>query len=169
LLYQFTIRSVIIVFQMWTPSLNDYDIYIKREGTGSSIADCPSQLRDLFVLILSVRSLEWDYFGGTTAQERSLQPTPVMQYQSELKLEAEELAGVCGGPRRLDDSEERWVQVMQPIVMYRFDAEFEEVYARRRHHHWSVASNDLNDVLLTSGLALSVAGTFHFEVGHYWL
>jgi hypothetical protein len=154
---------------MRPPSLQDYDIHIKGDGTRNSIADCPSELKDLFVLILSVRSLEWDYFGGTTAHGRSLQPTPVMQYQSELKLEAEELAGVCANRRRPDDPEERWVQVMQPIVLYRFDAEFEEVYARRRHHHWSVAFTDLDDTLLTSVLVSFVEDTFHFEVGHCWL
>jgi hypothetical protein len=115
-------------------TLEDYDVYIRRQKTLSS--DCPNPLQELFALILSVDSLEWDYFGGTSAQSRSLQPTPLMQYQSELKLEAKKLANACNNYKRPDDPESRWMEVLKPIVFYRFDIEAEEMYDRKRHHHW---------------------------------
>ncbi|CAO2653299.1 Nn.00g027100.m01.CDS01 [Neocucurbitaria sp. VM-36] len=116
-------------------SLEDYAIYLEREGTLSSLADCPPQLKDLFTLIISVQSLEWDFFGGTIGGDRSIQSTPVMQYETELKSEAEILAAGCLDFKREDDIETRWVEVQQPIVFYRFDREQEEVYRRDRHHH----------------------------------
>jgi hypothetical protein len=117
-------------------SLEDYRIFLRREGTSDSISDCPSQLKDLFALILSIQSLDWDRFGGILARNVSLQVTPVMQYESELKLEAEQLSATCLDYRRLDDPETDWVRVQQPIVFYRFNREAEEMYSRRRHHHW---------------------------------
>ncbi|KAH7078101.1 hypothetical protein BKA63DRAFT_552231 [Paraphoma chrysanthemicola] len=115
-------------------TLQDYDIHIEKAGTLDSISDSP-ELLNLFTLILSVESLEWDLFGGTMTGEHSIHATPVMQYESELKLEAEELAEDCRGSKRPDASEESWVQILQPIVFYRFNTEAEEAYKRRRHHH----------------------------------
>jgi hypothetical protein len=142
-------------------TLQDYDIYIRREETLSSIADCPILLKELFTLILSVQALEWNYFGGTSAQGHSLQPTPLMQYQSELKLEAEELADACKYYKRPDDSEQTWVRLLHPIVFYRFDVEAEGLYSRRRHHHWRVYLIDSAYTLLTWIPVLDVASTFH--------
>ena len=121
---------------MSSSSLEDHGIYLRREATLSSLLDCPRRLKELFALILSVESLQWEYFGGTFEGEHSIQATPVMQYESELKSEAETLAGRCVDYKRLDDIEEKWVQVQEPIVFYRFDREAEEVYTRNRHHHW---------------------------------
>jgi hypothetical protein len=59
-----------------------------------------------------------------------------MQYESELKLEAEKLAESCLGYKRPDDPEDSWVQILQSIVFYRFNTEAEEAYSRKRHHHW---------------------------------
>lgn len=117
-------------------SLEDYGIKLRKEASLESIADCPSPLKELFTLILSVRSLKWEYFGGTPGEDRSFRATPVMQYESELKTEAEELAGSCLDYKRPDDYEEKWVEIQQPIVFYRFNREAEELYIRTRHHHW---------------------------------
>jgi hypothetical protein len=117
-------------------SLEDYDIYVRREGTPSSLADCPLQLKDLFTLILSIESLCWNYFGGTVGGDLSVEATPIMQYESELKLEAEALSDACLDFKRSDDIEDAWVLVLQPIVFYRFNREAEEGYTRKRHHHW---------------------------------
>lgn len=117
-------------------ALQDYDIYIRRDGTLDSLFDCPKKLKSLFALILSVQSLDWAYFGGTFIANRFVQATPVMQYESELKLEAEKLAEACLGYKRPDDLEESWVQILQSIVFYRFNTEAEEAYSRKRHHHW---------------------------------
>jgi hypothetical protein len=125
-----------MVSSMPSDSLEDYGIFVKREGTASNLVGCPQQLKDLFTLILNVQFLEWDYFGGTPQGDRSIQTTPIMQYESELKLEAEELATNCLDYKRPDDIEEKWVEVMQPIVFYRFNREAEELYTRKRHHHW---------------------------------
>jgi hypothetical protein len=122
---------------MPSESLEDHGIYLKRESNLNSIADCPKELKEVFTLILSVESLNWDRFGGTTlASNGSVQVTPVMQYESELKMEAEHLAVTCLDPKRSDDKEDQWIVILQPIVFYRFNREAEEVYKRRRHHHW---------------------------------
>jgi hypothetical protein len=118
-------------------SLEDYGIYLNTESNLDSIARCPQELKELFTLILSVQSLEWNLFGGTALESNgSVQATPVMQYESELKVEAEHLAVACCDPKRGDDVEDQWVIVLQPIVFYRFNREAEEVYKRRRYHHW---------------------------------
>lgn len=117
-------------------SLQDYDIYLEKERTLDSLSNCPERLNSFFALILSVQSLDWAYFGGTWTGNRSIQATPVMQYESELKLEAQKLADACTGYKRPDDLEESWVQILQPIVFYRFNTEAEEGYIRKRHHHW---------------------------------
>jgi hypothetical protein len=117
-------------------SLENHAIYVRRERTVASLADCPQKLKDFLTLMISIESVEWDYFGGTLGGTCSIQATPRMQYESELKLEAEKLAKSCLDPERPDDNEERLVQVQQPIVFYRFDREAEEAYDRKRHHHW---------------------------------
>jgi hypothetical protein len=118
-------------------SLEKHGIFLKLESNLKSIADCSKELKELFTLILSVQSLEWDLFGGTTLESNGpVQVTPVMQHESELKLEAEHLTVACRDPKRRDDTEDQWVVVLQPIVFYRFNREAEEVYKRRRHHHW---------------------------------
>jgi hypothetical protein len=117
-------------------SLEDHGIYVRREGTRASLDDCPQKVKDLFTLILSLQSVEWDFFGGMRGENCSIQATPRMQYESELRLEAEKLAKICLDRERPDDIEERLVQVLQPIVFYRFDREAEEAYDRTRHHHW---------------------------------
>ena len=117
-------------------SLQDHGIRLKKGKTSASLADSPAQLKDLFTLISSVRSLESDCFGGRPERHHLVQSTPVMQYESELKLEAYELARNCNDYKRPDDNEEKWVEVQQPIVFYRFNREAEEFYTRKRHHHW---------------------------------
>jgi hypothetical protein len=77
-----------------------------------------------------------DFFVGTMANTYCIQPTPIMQYESELKLEAQRLAEDCNNDKLLDGLEEEWVHVLLPIVFYRFFPEREEKYARSRHHHW---------------------------------
>jgi hypothetical protein len=128
-------------------TLEDYDVYIQREKSLSP--DCPELLQELFTLILSVPSLKWEYFGGTSAQDQSLQPTPLMQYQSELKLEAEQLADTCDHYKRADDPEPAWMEVLKPIVFYRFNVEAEGWYSRRRHHHWQAYLTGSASPLLT--------------------
>jgi hypothetical protein len=114
-------------------SLQDYDIYIRKEGTLESLSGCPQQLKSFFALIFSVESLDWDYFGGTLTGNRPIQATHIMQYESELKLEAERLAEACLGYKRPDDLEESWVQILQSIVFYRFNTEAEEAYGRETY------------------------------------
>jgi hypothetical protein len=87
-------------------SLEDYDIYVRRERTPESLDDCPRQLKDLFTLILSVDSLRWAYFGGMLGGGSSVETTPIMQYESELKLEADALSQVCLDPKRPNDIED---------------------------------------------------------------
>lgn len=117
-------------------SLQAHGIHLGRETNPARLADCPAQLKDLFTLILSVQSLHPDKFGGGPEGQHLVQSTPVMQYESELKLEANELARNCNDYKRPDDKEEKWVEVQQPIVFYRFNREAEEFYIRKRHHHW---------------------------------
>lgn len=117
-------------------SLQDYGISLRKGQNVASIADCPEQLKSLFEIILFVRSLEFDSFGSRPAGDHSIQSTPVMQYELELKLEASCLARNCNDYKSPDGIEERWVQIQQPIVFYRFDRANEEIYARKRHHHW---------------------------------
>ncbi|KAH7385426.1 hypothetical protein DE146DRAFT_739530 [Phaeosphaeria sp. MPI-PUGE-AT-0046c] len=116
-------------------SLEDHGIYLKRDDKPESLSDCPSQLTELFILFLSVRKIESDYFGGTLADDPSVQATHVMQYESELKLEANRVMMHCLGYKRHDEKEEAWVQALQSIVFYRFDSEAEERYRRKRRHH----------------------------------
>jgi hypothetical protein len=117
-------------------SLEDHDIYVRREGTLESISDCASQLTDLFTLVLSIQSLDWDSFGDTMMSSHPIRLTSIIQYEQELKTEAERLAEICHCYKRPDDIEDTWVGLLQPIVFYRFDTEQEEGYARKRHHHW---------------------------------
>lgn len=148
-------------------SLQDHDIYIRKEGTLNSLSNCPQQLKSFLALMFSVQSLDWDFFGGTMTGNRSVQATPVMQYESELKLEAEKLADACLGYKRPDDFEDSWVPILQSIVFYRFNTEAEEAYSRKRHHHWYVKLIYVVSVLLTFIVVLFAASTFHFEVGLY--
>jgi hypothetical protein len=117
-------------------SLQAHGIRLKNGKTRASLADCPAQLKDLFTLILSVQLLNWDSFGSRPEGHHLVRSTPAMQYESELKSEADRLAWKCNDYKRPDDLEEIWVQVQQPIVFYRFNREEEEIYARNRHHHW---------------------------------
>jgi hypothetical protein len=117
-------------------ALEDHDIFVRNEDTLASLFDCPQKLKGLCTLILSVQSVECNFFGGELSNSCSVQTTPVMQYESELKLEAEYLTKICLDHDRPDDPEERLVQLLQPVVFYRFDREAEEAYNRSRHHHW---------------------------------
>jgi hypothetical protein len=117
-------------------ALEDHGIFVRSEDTLASLFDCPQKLKSLCTLILSVQLVEWNLFGGELRDSCSVQATPVMQYESELKLEAELLAKTCLDRDRPDDLEERFIQSLQPVVFYRFDREAEEAYSRSRHHHW---------------------------------
>lgn len=111
-------------------------IHLKRVDKPEHLTNCPSQLKDLFTLILSIRDIRSNYFGGTLSADHSVQSTPVMQYEQELGREATELSEYCAGYKRHDELEEAWVHVLQSIIFYRFNNEAEEKYARIRHHHW---------------------------------
>lgn len=123
-------------------SLQAHDIYFqKRQAVGK----CPTVLQDLFKLVIGIKDLKADHFGGyaTADSNHSLNPwtaftafSPRQQYERELKSEADELSITCSDNRRPDDNEEKWVQELGPIVFYRFDREREEKHERDRHHHW---------------------------------
>lgn len=117
-------------------SFQNHDIHFRREGAAENLTDCPLSLEKFFCLIFSVQTLAWKDFGGTSGGDPSLHTTPVMQYQSELQVEAGLLARACHDPNRPRDLEEKWVSVQQSIVFYRFDREREEDFRRNRHHHW---------------------------------
>jgi hypothetical protein len=126
-------------------SLQAHDIYFqKRQAVGK----CPTVLQDLFKLVIGIKDLKADHFGGydTANSNHSLVSctafaaftafSPRQQYERELKFEADELSIICSDNRRPDDNEEKWVQELGPIVFYRFDREREEKHERDRHHHW---------------------------------
>jgi hypothetical protein len=123
-------------------SLQAHDIYFqKRQAVGK----CPIVLQDLFKLVIGIKDLKADHFGGyqTADSNRSIFActaftafSPRQQYERELKSEADELSITCSDNRRPDDNEEKWVQELGPIVFYRFDREREEKHERNRHHHW---------------------------------
>jgi hypothetical protein len=122
-------------------SLDAHDIYFRKEETLESLETCPAELQALFKLIVRVRDLKFDYFGGYEAinSDPSLVGfNPRQQYEKELKNEAIQLSVDCNDRRRPDDIENKWVQTLEPVVFYRFDREQEEKYKRDRHHHWRV-------------------------------
>jgi hypothetical protein len=116
-------------------SLQAHDIYLRNyEDLGA----CAAELKDLFKLIVSIKNLKSDQFGGYEATNSDLVATfsPRQQYEKELKSEAIRLEVVCSDKRRQDDNESKWVQALDPIVFYRFDREQEETLCRDRHQHW---------------------------------
>jgi hypothetical protein len=127
-----------------TYSLQAHDIYFKKR---QALGNCPAELQDLFKLVIDIKDLKADRFGGyeTASSNHLLVPStafaafsPRQQYERELKFEADELSITCSDNRRADDNEEKWVQELGPIVFYRFDREREEKHERDRHHHWQV-------------------------------
>jgi hypothetical protein len=125
-------------------SLQAHDIYFKKR---QAVGSCPAELQDLFKLVIGIKDLRADHFGGyeTADSNHLLVPSkafaaysPRQQYERELKFEADELFITCSDKRRADDNEEKWVQELGPIVFYRFDREREEKHERDRHHHWQV-------------------------------
>jgi hypothetical protein len=124
-------------------SLQAHDIYFKKR---QAVGNCPAELQDLFKLVIGIKDLKADHFGGyeTAGSNHSLAPfteaafSSRQQYERELKYEADELSITSDDKRRADDNEEKWVQELGPIVFYRFDREREEKHERDRHHHWQV-------------------------------
>ena len=122
-------------------SLQAHDIYFQRR---QAVGNCPAELQDLFKLVIGIKDLKANHFGGyeTAGSNHLLIPStafsPRQQYERELKFEADELSITCNDNRRADDNEEKWVQELGPIVFYRFDREREEKHERDRHHHWQV-------------------------------
>ena len=120
-------------------SLDAHDIYFRNEETPESLENCPTELRDLFKLVFNIRDLKFDNFGGfeTTDSDASMIGfTPRQQYEKELKNEAIQLAADSNDNRRADDIESKWVQILEPVVFYRFDREQEERFKRDRRQHW---------------------------------
>lgn len=120
-------------------SLDAHDIYFRNEETPESLGTCPAELRDLFKLVVNVRDLKFDHFGGyetTTSNASLIAFNPRQQYEKELKNEAIQLAADCNDKRRPDDIENKWVQTLEPVVFYRFDREQEERFKRDRRQHW---------------------------------
>jgi hypothetical protein len=120
-------------------SLDAHDIYFTNEETPESSDTCPAELRDLFKLVVNVRDLKFDHFGGfekPTSGASLIASNPRQQYEKELKNEAIQLAADCNDKRRPDDIESKWVQTLAPVVFYRFDREQEERFKRDRHQHW---------------------------------
>lgn len=151
-------------------SLDAHDIYLEKEETIESLAACPEELQELFKLILNVRDLKSEYFGGyeTTDLDPSLVKfNPRQQYEKELKNEATLLSADCSDRRRSDDIENKWVQILEPVVFYRFDREQEERYKRDRHQHWRVAPRNLGRLKQTNfpRLVLYVGNTIQSRVG----
>lgn len=125
-------------------SLQAHDIYFKKR---QAVGNCPAELQDLFKLVIGIKDLKSDHFGGfeTVASDHLLASSsafaafsPRQQYEREMKYEADELSITCNDNRRADDNEEKWVQELGPIVFYRFNREREEKHERDRHHHWQV-------------------------------
>jgi hypothetical protein len=117
-------------------SLQAHDIYFRSyEDTGTY----PTELQVLFKLIANVKELKSDHFGGyegTDSDHPQLKFSPKQQYEKELKNEATQLEVACSDKSRQDDIESKWVQILDPIVFYRFDREQEETFRQDRHHHW---------------------------------
>ncbi|ORY17570.1 hypothetical protein BCR34DRAFT_555125 [Clohesyomyces aquaticus] len=115
-------------------TLQSYGIEIRKGQECNIVADCP-KLAGLFQLILNIKQLNIDRFGGSVGEDHSIHPTPSIQREAELKLEAIELARACSDPKSHTDTEDEWVAAMKPIVFYRFDRKAEEIYTRNRHHY----------------------------------
>ena len=94
-------------------SLQAHDIYFKRR---QAVGNCPAELQDLFKLVIGIKDLKANHFGGyeTAGSNHLLIPStafsPRQQYERELKFEADELSITCSDNRRADDNEEKWVQ-----------------------------------------------------------
>jgi hypothetical protein len=127
-------------------SLQAHDIYFKKR---EALSTCPAELQDLFNLVVGIKDLKYDHFGGyeTVDSHHSFVLETAFssrqQYERELKYEADELSIACNDNRRADDNEEKWVQMLGPIVFYRFDREREEKHERDRHHHWQVILTEI--------------------------
>jgi hypothetical protein len=132
-------------------SLDAHDIYFSNEETLDSLGTCPTELQELFRLVVQVRDIKFDQFGGyetTGFDVLQMEPSPRQQYEKELKNEAVQLSADCNDKRRPDDTENKGVQTLEPVVFYRFDREQEERYKRERHHHWQVILKDLQVLLI---------------------
>jgi len=135
-------------------SLQAHDIYFQK---CQAVNNCPAKLKDLFKLVIGIKDLKADHFGGygTTGSKHSVfasKPFPEFssrqQYERELKFEADELSITCSDSRRADDNEEKWIQELEPIVFYRFNREREEKHERNRHHHWQVSQPIWNRIFI---------------------
>lgn len=114
----------------------DCGIILQKRCNIDTLQQCPASLKDLLEIIWSVQYLVEDQFGSQSKDSYPSPPTPVMQYQLELKKEAGTVAAVCESMQgRLEDE---WVAGLKPIVFYRFQRAPEELYERGRHQHWYV-------------------------------
>lgn len=115
------------------PTLEDLGIYFAEPFTA---AECPKELRDLFQLVHGVQYLRITEFGGYNAINENrveFETNAAHEYDKWLKRQASALAATCGDPDRADDTETKWVSVLEPIVFFRFDREKEE---KTPYHHW---------------------------------
>jgi len=125
-------------------SLQAHDIYFQKR---QAVGNCPAEIQNLFKLVIGIKDLNADHFGGyeTADPKHAVFPSTILpefsprqEYERELKVEADELSITYSDSRRADDNEEKWVQELEPVVFYRFNREREEKYERDRHHHWQV-------------------------------
>ncbi|KAE9375765.1 hypothetical protein N431DRAFT_543234 [Stipitochalara longipes BDJ] len=98
-------------------SLQAHDIYFTKRQT---VGNCPAAVQDLFKLVIGIKDLKADHFGGyekagsnhsLLASTKLPRFSPRQQYEKELKFDAYELSATCSDKRRADDNEGKWERV----------------------------------------------------------
>lgn len=98
--------------------------------------DIPSGLRDLFQLVHDAKHIRWKGFSGyRRSGESSVEQinTAAHDYDKQLSRRAQDLFYDCNEPKRENDDESKWIDVLEKIVFQRFNREEEE---KARYHHW---------------------------------
>ncbi len=101
-----------------------------------AVEDCPKELQDLFQLVNDVQDLRITKFGGLHAANEAnveVRIKAAHEYDKALKRQAMELATACFDPDRADDTETKWVSILDPLVFLRLDREKEE---KATYHYW---------------------------------
>jgi hypothetical protein len=98
--------------------------------------DIPSGLRDLSQLVHDVKHIRWKGFSGYRRSEESSVKqtnTAAHDYDKQLSRRAQDLSYDCNEPKRENDDESKWIDVLEKSVFQRFNREEEE---KARYHHW---------------------------------
>jgi hypothetical protein len=101
--------------------------------------DCPDDVRDLFQLVHDVKGLRFESFARYANDGSNPTPRPRIQaahvYDKCLKDQAELLSARCSNPNLVDRHEVEWIEVLSPVVCFRFDRDLEDM---ANFHHWYV-------------------------------